>query len=117
MEGDFLYAKDTSLGGDDGIAVAYALALLSSDDIPHPALEVIITVDEEVGMDGAREIDLSGLKAKRMLNLDSEEEGIFLTSCAGGARINCFSLSPWKKKRASCTVSAWRDCWADIPAK
>ena len=58
VEGDFLYAKDTSLGGDDGIAVAYALALLSSDDIPHPALEVIITVDEEVGMDGAREIDL-----------------------------------------------------------
>lgn len=90
VEGDYLYAKDTSLGGDDGIAVAYALALLSSDDIPHPALEVIITVDEEVGMDGAREIDLSGLKAKRMLNLDSEEEGIFLTSCAGGARINCF---------------------------
>lgn len=90
VDGDFLYAKDTSLGGDDGIAVAYALALLSDDNIPHPALEVVITVDEEVGMDGAREIDLSGLTSKRMLNLDSEEEGIFLTSCAGGARINCF---------------------------
>lgn len=86
---DYLYARDTSLGGDDGIAVAYALALLDAEDIPHPALEVIITVDEEVGMDGAREIDLSDIQGKRMLNLDSEEEGIFLTSCAGGARINC----------------------------
>lgn len=88
-DGDYVYAKDTSLGGDDGIAVAYALALLEAKDIPHPALEVVITVDEEVGMDGARAIDLSGLLGKRMINLDSEDEGIFLTSCAGGARINC----------------------------
>lgn len=89
IEDDRIYAQGTSLGGDDGIAVAYALAILDSDSISHPRLEVIITVDEEVGMDGAREIDLSGLKAHRMLNLDSEEEGIFLTSCAGGARVDC----------------------------
>ncbi len=88
-EGDKVYAEGTSLGGDDGIAVAYALALLDSDDISHPRLEVVITVDEEVGMDGARAIDLSRLTANRMLNLDSEEEGIFLTSCAGGARVSC----------------------------
>ncbi len=89
IDGDRIYAEGTSLGGDDGIAVAYALAILASDDLKHPRLEVVITVDEEVGMDGAREIDLSMLKGHRMLNLDSEEEGIFLTSCAGGARMDC----------------------------
>lgn len=88
VDGDDLYAEDTSLGGDDGIAVAYAMALLDSDDIPHPRLEVILTVDEEVGMDGARELDVSMLKGKRMLNLDSEEEGILLAGCAGGARVD-----------------------------
>ena len=87
--GDKLYAEDTSLGGDDGIAVAYALALLDAKDIPHPRLEVVITVDEEVGMDGARGINLSPLKSRRLINLDSEEEGIFWTSCAGGARVYC----------------------------
>jgi dipeptidase D len=89
VRGDEIYAEGTSLGGDDGIAVAYALALLDSDTVSHPRLEVIITVDEEVGMDGARGIDLSMLKGSRMVNLDSEEEGIFLTSCAGGARVKC----------------------------
>ena len=89
VDGDRIYAEGTSLGGDDGIAVAYSLALLDADTIGHPRLEVIITVDEEVGMDGARGIDLSMLKGNRMVNLDSEEEGIFLTSCAGGARVKC----------------------------
>ncbi len=89
VDGDFVYAEGTSLGGDDGIAVAYALAILDDDSIKHPRLEVVITVDEETGMDGAREIDLSMLKGSRLLNLDSEEEGIFLTSCAGGARVDC----------------------------
>ncbi len=89
IDGDKIYAKDTSLGGDDGIAVAYALAILDSDTIKHPRLEVVITVDEETGMDGARGIDLSMLKGHRLLNLDSEKEGIFLTSCAGGARVKC----------------------------
>ncbi len=89
IRGDLVYAEGTSLGGDDGIAVAYALALLDSDTISHPKLEVILTVDEEVGMDGARGIDLSMLTGNRMINLDSEEEGIFLSSCAGGARVHC----------------------------
>lgn len=89
VDGDKVYAEGTSLGGDDGIAVAYALAILDSDTISHPRLEVVITVDEEVGMDGARGIDLSMLTGDRMINLDSEEEGIFLTSCAGGARVGC----------------------------
>ena len=89
VRGDEIYAEGTSLGGDDGIAVAYSLALLDSETIKHPRLEVIITVDEEVGMDGARGIDLSMLTGNRMINLDSEDEGIFLISCAGGARVKC----------------------------
>ncbi len=85
-DGSCVFAKGTSLGGDDGIAVAYALALLADKSIPHPPLEVIITVDEETGMYGAAGIDLSGLKGRTVLNIDSEEEGIFTVSCAGGAR-------------------------------
>lgn len=89
VDGDFVYAEGTSLGGDDGIAVAYILALLDSDDIAHPRIEAVITTDEETGMEGATVIDLSMLQAKRMLNIDSEEEGILLTSCAGGMRTDC----------------------------
>ena len=85
-DGSFIYARGTTLGGDDGIAVAYAMALLADRSIPHPPLEVVITVDEETGMDGAAGIDLSELKGRTVLNIDSEEEGIFTVSCAGGAR-------------------------------
>lgn len=81
-----VFARGTTLGGDDGIAVAYSLALLDATDIPHPPLEVIITVDEEIGMLGAADIDLSDLKGRIMVNLDSEDEGILTVSCAGGAR-------------------------------
>ncbi|MCM1160169.1 MAG: aminoacyl-histidine dipeptidase [Roseburia sp.] len=96
IEGDFVYAKGTSLGGDDGIAVAYALALLDSEEIPHPPLEVVITVEEEVGMEGALAIDLSSLKGKRLLNIDSEKEGELTVSCAGGMRINGLLPVQWK---------------------
>ncbi len=84
VEDGFVTADGTTLGGDDGIAVAYALAILDSDDIPHPPLEIVLTVDEEIGMLGAYDIDLSMLKGKKMLNLDSDVEGEFLTGCAGG---------------------------------
>ena len=80
-------AEGTTLGGDDGIAVAYALALLESDEIMHPPLEVVLTVDEEIGMLGAAALDPAHLKAKRMLNLDSEDEGYLLVSCAGGSKV------------------------------
>ena len=82
---EFVFAKGTTLGGDDGIAVAYALAILDDKTIAHPPLEVVITVDEEIGMLGAEAIDLSSLKSRMLLNLDSEDEGIFTVSCAGGA--------------------------------
>lgn len=84
VEDGFLKAKGTTLGGDDGIAVAYALAILESCELSHPRLEVVITVDEEIGMLGATAMDLSMLKGRKMLNIDSDEEGHFLTSCAGG---------------------------------
>ena len=85
-DGEFIFAKGTTLGGDDGIALAFALALLADTTIPHPPLEVIITVDEEIGMLGADAIDLTGLRGRTLINLDSEEEGVFTVSCAGGAR-------------------------------
>ena len=85
-DGTYVFAKGTTLGGDDGIAVAYALAILANKTIPHPPLEVIFTVDEEIGMEGAAGVDLSELKGRTLINVDSEEEGIFTVSCAGGAR-------------------------------
>ena len=81
----YIFAKGTTLGGDDGIAVAYALALMDDTSIPHPPLEVIITVDEDIGMLGAAAIDLSEIKGRMLINIDSEDEGIFTVSCAGGA--------------------------------
>ena len=88
VNGDFVSAKGTTLGGDDGIAVAYALAILDDDSIAHPRLEFVCTVSEEVGMEGAAGIDVSMLKGKKLLNMDSEDEGIMLASCAGGCRLN-----------------------------
>lgn len=85
-DGEYVFAKGTTLGGDDGIAVAFALALLADRSIAHPPLEVVITVDEETGMEGATGIDLSELKGRTLINIDSEEEGVFTVSCAGGAR-------------------------------
>lgn len=89
IEGDLLGAKGTTLGGDDGIAVAMALAILDSDDIPHGPLECLFTVDEEVGMGGARALDASDLKAEYLLNIDSEQDRVFTVSCAGSARVVC----------------------------
>ena len=100
-EGDFISADRTSLGGDDGIAVAYLLALLDAKEIPHPRLEVILTVGEETGMDGAREIDVSMLQGRRMLNLDNEEEGVLLASCAGGVRADCKLPVTWESRKGT----------------
>lgn len=84
-DGDFLHADGTTLGGDDGIAVAMMLSVLSDDTLVHPALECIFTVDEETGMNGAEGLDMSGIKGTRMINLDSEKEGVLTAGCAGGA--------------------------------
>ena len=89
-DGHYVWAEKTSLGGDDCIAVAAIFAILADDSLPHPPLEAVITVDEETGMDGAVALDCSDLKGRRLLNLDSEEEGVFTVSCAGGLRADCF---------------------------
>ena len=88
VEGDVLRANNTTLGGDDGIAVAYGLAILDADDIPHPPLELLVTTNEETGMDGAMELKADHLSGTRLLNLDTEVEGDFLVSCSGGSNID-----------------------------
>lgn len=86
MEGDWLTAEGTTLGADNGIAIAYCLALLE-EDLSHPALELFFTADEETGMDGAIGFDPALLKGRKMLNLDSEDEGILIVSAAGGKNV------------------------------
>lgn len=86
VDGDVIGAKGTTLGGDDGIAVAIALAVLDSDSINHGPLECVFTVDEEVGLLGAQELDASDLKAQYMLNIDSEKDKVLTVSCAGSIR-------------------------------
>lgn len=90
-DGTFVYARGTTLGGDDGIAAAMALALLADNTIPHPPLEVVMTTEEEIGLLGATAIDLSQLKGRTLINLDSETEGVFTVSCAGGCTA-CITL-------------------------
>lgn len=98
-DGEWIWAEGTTLGGDDGIAVAYALAILADPTIPHPPLEVVLTTDEEIGMLGAAAIDLSEVKARRVLNIDSEEEGVLLAGCAGGATVCCHIPLMWTLKK------------------
>ncbi|WP_163191684.1 aminoacyl-histidine dipeptidase [Clostridium thermarum] len=86
VEGDFVKANGTTLGADNGIAIAYGLALLDSEDIPHPPLEVVITTDEETGMSGAANLRPEDVKGRILINIDNEEEGQLLVSCAGGLR-------------------------------
>lgn len=97
VDGDYVYARGTSLGGDDGAAVAMILALLDSPELPHPPIEALLTVDEETGMFGAAAVDFSPMKGKKLINIDSEEEGIFTVSCAGGVRATC--QLPLKRER------------------
>ena len=89
VEDGYVRAEGTTLGGDDGIAVAYALAVLDAKDIPHPALEVVLTVCEEVGLLGASGMDFSDLEGRLLINIDSEEEGVLTAGCAGGRRAEC----------------------------
>lgn len=102
INGDLISAKGTSLGGDDGIAVAYALAILDDDSIPHPPIEVVVTTDEEIGMFGATALDCSDLKGRIFMNCDSEDEGVFTVSCAGGVTASC--RIPYKKESVEATA-------------
>ena len=105
-EGGWIHADKTTLGADDGIAVAYMLAILDNDSLSHPALEMLFTVDEETGMDGAMALDPSWIRARRMINLDSDEEGTFIVGCAGGMEaISHFPLQRTIRKGVSLTLS------------
>lgn len=111
VDGDTVYARGTTLGGDDGVAVAIALAILDSHDLPHPRVEAVITVDEETGMYGAFGIDVSPLKAKHLINIDSDMEGVFTVSCAGGnvSRITLpVSRAPFEGSALTITVGGLR---------
>ena len=101
-DGEYLWADGTTLGGDDGIAVAYALAILDDDSLAHPPIEAVFTVDEEIGMLGADYMDASDLKGRLFLNIDSEDEGVFTVSCAGGVMAVC--TIPGKKEDAEGSV-------------
>ena len=102
INGDFISAKGTSLGGDDGIAVAYTLAVLDDEEMAHPPIEAIFTVNEEIGMLGAASIDVSDLKGRLFMNMDSEDEGVFTVSCAGGASVIC--KFPYKRDLVNAPV-------------
>ena len=102
---DYVYATDTTLGADNGIAVAYAMALLADDSIKHPALEVLITTDEETGMSGAMAVSKEHLSGKLLINLDNEEEGELLVSCAGGVRTKSAVKIEWQDKADKATMA------------
>ena len=84
VDGDIIYAEGTTLGGDDGVAAAFMLAILDDDSLPHPRVEMVFTTEEETGLYGAEAIDVSPLKGRRFINIDSEDEGILTVGCAGG---------------------------------
>lgn len=94
---DMIYAQGTTLGADNGIALAYALAILASKDIPHPRLEALFTSDEESTMSGAAAVDVSKLEGRLLINLDSEEEDRFLVSSAGGLKAKLNVPVKWEK--------------------
>lgn len=94
FDGKYVRAKDTSLGADNGIAVAMAMTIISDENAKHGPIECLFTVSEETGMDGAFGLDASKLSARKLVNIDSEEEGIIYTGCAGGIEVDV-------KKRAT----------------
>lgn len=86
VDGDWVRSKGTTLGADNGIAVAMALAILADKDLSHPALTVLVTTEEETGMDGVMALNPENVTGDILINIDSEEEGVALASCAGGVR-------------------------------
>ena len=106
VDGDWVKAQGTTLGGDNGIAVAMMMAILDGSSIPHPPIEAVFTVDEEIGLLGATALDCAELKSRLLINLDSEAEGVLTVGCAGGARCD-FQLSLSTEHTAGnlCTLS------------
>lgn len=101
IDGDDIKARGTSLGGDNGIAIAMMLAILDDDTLHHPHLEMLMTVDEETSMDGAFGFDCAQLRGHRLINLDSEYEGVLMCSCAGGVDVVC-NLPVLREEKEGC---------------
>lgn len=104
VDGDFISAKNTTLGADNGIAVAMCLAILESEDISHPPLEVLLTTSEETGMNGANGLDPKNIQGRILINIDSEEEGKLLVSCAGGERDKIEIPILWENRKENASV-------------
>lgn len=96
VEGDLIKTKGTTLGADNGIAVAMAMAILARTDLKHPEISALFTVSEETGMDGAMALNPDNISGDILINIDSEEEGTVLSSCAGG--VNAYVFLPFKKE-------------------
>ncbi len=103
-DGDFIRARGTTLGADDGVAIAYALAVLDSDDIEHPEFEALFTSDEEIGLLGADALDTKHLKGRLLVNIDSDDEGVFTVGCAGGLRTDTVIMT----EREKCNSDFWK---------
>jgi len=97
VDGDLIKAQGTTLGADNGIAIAFYMALLESNEYPHPPLEILLTVEEETGLQGAFKFDDSLLKGRRMINIDSTDDTILTTGCAAGMTIEC--AIPFKREK------------------
>ncbi|MDE7218137.1 MAG: aminoacyl-histidine dipeptidase [Oscillospiraceae bacterium] len=106
VQDGWVKARGTTLGGDNGIAVAMILALLDDETAVHPPIEAVLTVDEEVGLLGANGLDCSDLQGRRLINLDSEDEGVLTVSCAGGSRCDILREYPVEEAEgAVCTLA------------
>ena len=101
-DGEFIFSRGTSLGADDGIAVAMILAILAADTKDLPPIEAVFTMDEETSMRGAAGLDVSVLRGRRMINLDSEAEGVLWVSCAGGERVTIRMQTETEAASAPC---------------
>ena len=109
-----LSANGTTLGADNGVAIALMMMVLDDEDIKHPPVECVFTTEEEVGLNGAQALDKSQITARTMINMDSEEEGVATISCAGGLRVQL--TRPVERIAAEGTSwyrSRSKDCWAD----
>ena len=115
VDGDWIKARGTTLGGDDGVAVAMMMAVLDDGSLPHPPLEAVFTVDEEIGLLGATALDCSDLRSRYLINIDSEAEGVLTVGCAGGARCDIIKEMPRAKKPKKGEFWTSKDgCYCDI---
>ena len=109
IDGEWLKAKGTTLGGDDGIGISMALAAITDPELPHPAIECLFTVDEETGLTGAMKLQDGMLRHKRLINLDSEDDGQIFIGCAGGIdTLAQMHYEPVSVSEAVCVLSARR---------